>query len=137
VSLDLYLESEEETSDLVKCAHCGHEREVSTRDEFYCENITHNLGEMARHVKVDGVHGTLSLYTFLWRPEELPFKPSAENLIKNGLLEMLKDLEARPGYFTKFDSPNGWGMYKDFVPFVRRFYEACLKYPNAIVRASI
>ena len=121
MSLDLYLESEEETSDLVKCAHCGHEREVSTRDEFYCENITHNLGEMARHVKVDGVHGTLS----------------AENLIKNGLLEMLKDLEARPGYFTKFDSPNGWGMYKDFVPFVRRFYEACLKYPNAIVRASI
>jgi hypothetical protein len=136
MSLDLYLESEEEMRNVEKCSECGHEREVSARAEFFSWNITHNLGEMAEHVKVDGVHGTLMLYTFLWHPEELPFKPSAENLIKNGLFEMLKDLEARPGFFTKFDAPNGWGTYKEFVSFVRYFYEACLKYPNAIARAS-
>ena len=48
----------------------------------------------------------------------------------------LEDLKARPEYFKKFNSPNGWGMYEHFVPFVEKYLEACKEYPESIVEVS-
>ena len=48
----------------------------------------------------------------------------------------LTDLKARPEHFEKFNSPNGWGMYKYFVPFVEKYLKACKEYPEAIVRVD-
>ena len=35
--------------------------------------------------------------------------------------------------FKTFNSPNGWGMYDNFVPFVAKYLEACVAYPDAII----
>jgi len=53
-------------------------------------------------------------------------------LLEKGLAK----LKAKPEYFEKFNSPNGWGMYEHFIPFVEKYLKACKKYPNAKIYAS-
>jgi len=110
MSLDFYLEYNND----------GHDIEVFSR------NITHNLGEMAEECGIRKA---------LWRPDENGFV-NAKDI--TGILEKgLKELKANPEKFKKFNSPNGWGMYKHFVPFVEAVLEACKKYPNSIIYSSV
>jgi hypothetical protein len=112
---------------------------------FYDSNITHNLGKMA---------GEAGIYEALWRPYRLrdDFKEwelyadneyefedkcviKAEDIIE--LLEVgLADLKARPEHFEQFNSSNGWGMYKHFVPFVEKYLNACKEYPKCLIKIS-
>jgi len=119
---------------------------LEREDELlYDANITHNLGEMAREA---------GIYEALWRPHRLKdgydipyddhkaeweFEDSCEikttditDIIERGLA----DLKANPEYFKQFDSPNGWGLYKNFVPFVEKYLEALKMYPDGIVRVD-
>ena len=83
-------------------------------------NITHNLGTMADKA---------GIYYALWHPDEKGWK-QAKDIIP--ILEKgLKKLKAKPEYYKKFNSPNGWGMYQHFVPFVKEVLKACKKYPSA------
>ncbi len=119
MSLDVYLTHKKSVS--------YDEGKTYTEDDeqVYWANITHNLNKMA---------GKAGIYEALWRPEEIG-KTKASELV--GLLEKgLADLKARPEYFEKFNSPNGWGMYEDFVPFVEKYLEACREYPDTIVGVS-
>ena len=94
-------------------------------EDVYHANITHNLGKMADEA---------GIYYALWRPEEIG-KTTASEIIE--LLEAgLSDLKARPDYFKKFNSPNGWGMYEHFVPFVEEYLEACKAYHDSIIEVS-
>jgi hypothetical protein len=69
-----------------------------------------------------------------WRPEEIE-KSKAKDIIE--LLEKgLYDLKSRPEYFEQFNSPNGWGMYEHFVPFVEKYLEACKEYPETDIYVS-
>jgi hypothetical protein len=79
-------------------------------DSLYWANITHNLGKMA---------GEAGIYKALWRPEEIEAKYAKDiiEIVEKGLA----DLKARPEYFEQFNSPNGWGMYEHFVPFVEKY----------------
>ena len=98
---------------------------IEDYEYLYDANITHNLGEMAERS---------GIYEALWRPEEIG-KTKASEIIP--LLEKgLADLKSRPEYFKKFNSPNGWGMYEHFVPFVEEYLEACKEYHNAIIEVS-
>lgn len=91
----------------------------------YDANITHNLNKMAHKTKT---------YYALWRPEKIG-KSKAKDIIQ--LLEKgLTDLKLRPEYFKKFNSSNGWGMYENFVEFVKNYLEACKKYPETIIEIS-
>ena len=94
-------------------------------EEVYSANITHNLGEMARYA---------GIYKALWRPEEIGKVKASEiiDLLEKGLV----DLKARPEYFKQFNSPNGWGMYEHFVPFVEEYLKACREYPDAFIEVS-
>lgn len=94
-------------------------------ETVYNANITHNLGKMA---------GEAGVYIALWRPEEIGKKKAGEivELLEKGLA----DLKARPEHFEKFNSPDEWGMYGDFVPFVQKYLKACKKYPDAIIAVS-
>lgn len=114
-------------------------------ENVYSANITHNLGEMADRA---------GIYEALWRPHRLmkeydvpegdynaewDFEDSvvitASDIIP--ILEKgLEDLKSRPEYFKEFDSPNGWGLYIHFVPFVEKYLEACKEYPNSSVEVS-
>ena len=112
---------------------------IEEKDEYvYDANITHNLGQMADKA---------GIYEALWRPYrlkqgydipennyELEYKFEEENQVKaNEIIEVLQkgltDLKSRPEYFETFNSPNGWGMYEHFVPFVEKSFEqrSCFK----------
>jgi hypothetical protein len=70
----------------------------------------------------------------MWRPEEIGVE-KAEQIIP--ILEKgLADMKARPSWYKQFDSPNGWGTYEHFVPFVEKYLEACKKYPHASIEVS-
>jgi len=88
----------------------------------YQSNITHNLGKMAEKA---------GIYKPLWRPEEIGIT-KANELIKP-LTRGLKKLKAKPEYYKKFDSPNGWGLYEHFVPWVEEYLQACKEFPEATV----
>ena len=46
-------------------------------------------------------------------------------------------LKSDPERFKKFDSPNGWGLYVHFVPFVEKYLEACEQNPDSAVEVSV
>lgn len=95
------------------------------RTNVYENNITHNLGEMAKEA---------GIYMHLWRPEELGITQACELIepLRQGLHLMKSD----PERFRTFDSPNGWGLYENFVPWIERYLEACYEYPDANIKVS-
>lgn len=111
----------------------------------YETNITHNLNTMAEKA---------GIYEALWRPYRLHidwkdnfFSNAEEFIFEEGvtvyakdiipkLEEGLKELKRKPEYFEEFNPTNGWGTYKDFVPFVEEYLEACKQYLEAIVKTS-
>ena len=100
--------------------------------ELFDANITHNLGRMAAKA---------GIYYALWRPEEL-FDWSgdrghikAKELIPY-LKKGLKYLKSAPEKYKKYDSPNGWGLYEHFAPFVEKYLTACEKHKESIVNIS-
>ena len=99
---------------------------VQDKEEcVYNVNITHSLREIAKKAFI---------YKHLWRPEGLGFIKAGELI--EGLEKGLKELKGNPEYYKKFNSPNGWGMYEHFVPFVGEYLNACKEYPNAIICIS-
>jgi hypothetical protein len=118
MSLDVYL-SKPATPE---CPTCHHKQEV---EGVYDANITHNLTGMA---------DAAGIYQHLWRPDEIGVTKASQ------LIEPLKagveKLKANPEAFKKHNAPNGWGLYEHFVPFVEKYLEACISYPDADVRVS-
>lgn len=88
-------------------------------------NITHNLGKMAVEA---------GIYDALWRPDENGFKHASEIIAP--LEAGLAVLKADPRRFKKFDDSNGWGTYRQFVPFVEEVLEACKANPDAEIEVS-
>jgi hypothetical protein len=106
MSLDVYLIAAQ-----TKCHHCGGTGLLD--DDAYSANITHNLGRMAE---------AAGIYEYLWRPEDVG-ATTAKDLIEP-LRKGLRRLKAAPE------------KYEHFVPFVERYLDACLTYPDAKVRVS-
>ncbi len=99
--------------------------EVPGMVEVHSQNITHNLGGMAQEA---------GLYDLLWRPEEHGVERAEELIepLKKGIAAMKED----PARFEKFNASNGWGLYKNFLPWLERLLVACQENPHALVRAS-
>lgn len=93
--------------------------------EVFDANITHNLAGMADKA---------GIYDALWWPDEHGYTKAGQ--IVPILREGLAKLKADPGYYKQFDSPNGWGRYIHFVPFVEKVLAACEEYPDADIRVS-
>ncbi len=98
---------------------------VGGSESVYSANITHNLGPMAT---------AAGIYSHLWRPEEIGIETAGDLIAP--LQEGLAKLKADPDEFAKYNSPNGWGMYEHFVPFVENYLNACMAYPAAKVDAD-
>ena len=139
MSLDVSLYQQKEK----RCPHCN--ELIKTKEKrVYSSNITHNLGKMADNA---------GLYEALWRPymmcdgyiksddydKEYEFE-SKQVILAKMLIEKvekgLKQLKSNPEYYKTFDSPNGWGIYEHFVPFVENYLNALKEYPNARVEVS-
>lgn len=123
MSLSVYLTGESQEIECV-CS-CGDEHTRSEEEELFCQNITHNLNEMAEQA---------GIYKHLWRPEEIEIEKAHQLIkpLKIGLEKLKKD----PEHFKKFNSPNGWGTYKYFVPFVEEYLKACIEYPDGNIGVS-
>ncbi len=93
--------------------------------DVYSSNITHNLNKMA---------DAAGIYKALWYPGEIGIT-KAEQLIAP-LTDGLAALKADPEKFEQFNAPNGWGLYKHFVPFVEEYLAACIENPSATIRVS-
>jgi len=119
MSLDVTLYKDD--MELVVEKLCG----IEDNNELYSDNITHNLNRMAMEA---------GIYEHLWRPDEINIT-HAHQLIEP-LEHGLKLLKGDPKRFQEFNSPNGWGLYEHFVPFVRNYLRACKEYPNARVEVS-
>lgn len=107
MSLDIYLEKQMLTT-------------------VYDANITHNLNTMA----AEG-----GIYDLLWHPAESGIKLAGQLIepLEFAIAAMKED----PARFKKHNSPNGWGMYEHFLPWLEKLPEACRENPDATVRASI
>jgi len=105
------------------CPHCHGEIDGETL--LYGDNITHNLNRMAE---------AAGIYMHLWRPDELNISTAKELIIP--LTEGLKRLENHREEYEALDSPNGWGKYIHFLPFVKNYLQACIEHPEARVEVS-
>jgi len=105
--------------DVNVCPHCGRS------DEGFSANITHNLNDMAEEA---------GIYEIVWRPEQHGIK-KAKQLI--GPLRLaIAEMEADPERFRKHNSPNGWGLYKHFMPWLKEYLAACERLPDSNVSVS-
>jgi hypothetical protein len=106
--------------------HCGcPECKGHQRNEVFDQNITHNLGNMADEA---------GIYEAIWRPEEIGAVKAADiiEILTVGLAKM----KAEPQRFEQFNASNGWGTYEDFVPWIERYLNACIEYPNTDIEVS-
>jgi hypothetical protein len=111
------------------------------KEQLYSANIRHNLNVMAEQA---------GIYKALWRPyqlhkdyvysEDYKIEMAFEDLvtiIATDIIDVIEQgldlLKNRPDYFSKFNSPNGWGTYVHFVQFVKKYLAALKQYPNSIV----
>lgn len=93
--------------------------------EYYEANITHNLTKMA---------DAAGIYEHVWRPEEIGIS-KAFQLIEP-LSNALTDMGLRADYYKQFDSPNGWGTYENFLPWLEKYYAACKANPDGNISVS-
>lgn len=89
-------------------------------------NITHNLGRMAE---------AAGIYDCLWRPGEHGFKVAADVIpvLRAGIAAM----EADPAKFMALDASNGWGTYRDFLPWLHEVLKGCEENPDASIEVSV
>lgn len=119
MSLDISLYGE--TKEVpCECPNCGNAHVHTDRAQLFDANITHNLGVMA---------GEAGIYKHVWRPEEIGITKASQ------LIEPLRTavalMKADPPRFEKHNATNGWGLYKNFLPWLERYLAACEEYPDA------
>jgi hypothetical protein len=71
------------------------------------------------------------VYMACWRPEEIGITKAAQLIepLRNGIALMKAD----PARFEKHNSPNGWGLYRNFLPWLEDYLAACEANPDADV----
>lgn len=94
-------------------------------NEIFSQNITHNLNKMAEEA---------GIYNCVWRPDEHGYNKASD--IISDLRIGIARMATAPTHYKQFDSPNGWGLYEHFMPWLIRYLEACEKNPDAWIGVS-
>lgn len=93
--------------------------------EAFEANYTHNCNKMADEA---------GIYDCVWRPDEAGIE-LAKDLIEP-LKRGIKLMEDDPDRFIALNPVNGWGSYETFLPWLRKYLEACEENPKTKVRAG-
>lgn len=93
--------------------------------EVFWANYTHNCNTMAKEA---------GIYMQVWRPEEVGITKASELIphLEAGIALM----ESDPPRFEALNPENGWGSYKTFVPWLKKYLEACRENPDATIEVS-
>lgn len=93
--------------------------------EVFSANVTHNLNKMA---------DLAGIYECLWRPEEHGITHAKQVIepLQKGIVFLTSEKAA----CEALNASNGWGTWRDFLPWCCEVLEACKKYPEAEVRVS-
>jgi hypothetical protein len=86
------------------------------------KNITHNLTRMWQEA---GIYDALYNSKGKTAKEVLP-------TLEDGLKLMISD----PERFKKFDSDNGWGLYKNALPWLAELVVEFKQYPDGVIDIS-
>jgi hypothetical protein len=107
----------------IKC-ECGREHEIATTP-IWETNVTHNLNKMAEAV---------GIYEILWKPEENGIIRAKE--IIEPLADGIALLKSDAKKYKRFESPNGWGTYDSFIPWLEKVLDNCKLYPDSFIVVS-
>ncbi len=99
---------------------------IEDNDLVFEANITHNLCEMAEE---------LGLYLPLWRNKKSGVYCAGDLIVP--LVVAINNMREDPAKYKAFDSPNGWGTYDDFLPWLEDLLVACKNYPCATIETSV
>ena len=86
------------------------------------QNITHNLNHMWK--KAD-------IYDALYNSEGC----EAQEILPI-LIDGLADMVANKEEYEKLNSPNGWGVYENAVPWLIELIQGCKDYPDSVIEVS-
>ena len=117
MSLDVYLYEVGDANDISEFDY--------DKEEVYWANITSNLNTMAKEA---------GIYYQLWRPDELKIVYARELI--DSLTKGLQKMKDNPEYYKQFNASNGWGLYEHFIPWIEKYLNACIEYPNAVIAIS-
>lgn len=95
-------------------------------DEFWHGNLTHNLAEMARQVKLDGY----TLYDMMWQPDKHGIINVTYEYVDrvNRMVDILGELDET---VIKNTTPeNGWGTYDQLLCVASEFAEQLMNLYN-------
>lgn len=95
---------------------------ATVETEVVSRNITHNLSKMWWEA---GIYDALYNSEGKTAKEILP-------ILEEGLKKMIDS----PRHFMQFDSPNGWGLYENAVPWLISLIAEFSKYPDGIIQVS-
>jgi hypothetical protein len=104
-----------------KCDCCGRGDIV---DDF---NITHNLADMAKAVKI----GNINLYQVLWRGDEHGFTTTKS--IVTPLQIALTKLAKGENEYSNYNSQNGFGAYQNLLLFVNTLLLCAKSNPSCVL----
>lgn len=131
----------------INTAACGSTVAIYPNDtvkekEYWSANVTHNMGEMARHIpvryRVDGEWYENDLYHLVWRPEEVGVSNVCNNTntladaLQSGISYMVEHREE----LLQYNPDNGWGSYDSFLEWLINYWRACLENPNCEIEIS-
>jgi len=102
------------------CDCCGR-----SDDALFEANITHNLGSMA---------SAAGIYEIVWRPDECGITFAGE--IVERLSAGIAELDANRAKYEEYNAENGWGTYRQFVPWLERYRDACAEFRGAVIEVS-
>ena len=85
-------------------------------------NITHNLTPMWKKA---------GIYDALYNSEGYEAQEILPILI-DGLANMVANKEE----YEKLNSPNGWGLYENAVPWLIKLIQGCKDYPDSVIEVS-
>jgi len=88
---------------------------------FEVGNMTYNVSTMVK--EACGV--TFSWFDGMTCKQALPI-----------LYFCWRNLRRNPSHFRRFEAPNGWGTYEQFMPYMTRFYVMARLHPKGIIRVS-
>ena len=88
-------------------------------------NMTHNVKSMAEEAGIE----------WLWVLSYYPEAVKASSLVP-ALTHAVELMTRDPDRFRRLDSPNGWGTYANFLPWLQDLLRICTESPGLNVRAT-